>query len=461
MTWRHGVGITLAATALIACEQGDINGVPQCDTPRFIGASLRDNQYNGLSFFADVKVSEADSVKVQYGVTSLDSITPAFAVTSDSSTAFVLGLLPSTRYSGAIIAYNHCGSATSNALAINTKPLPPDLPSYSASGSEPGSGYVVFAAGNYGLVINNSGRVVWYRHFPSGPGLNFQAQPNGRFAARPNGEPGFIEVSPTGEMTRALTCARGLSPRMHDLIALSDGSYWLLCDESRIVDLSSQGAGSVRVTAQTVQHVDPNGALLFEWSPFSSINIDLGILRTEDFTASGINWTHGNAIDLDTEGNVLVSYRNLNELIKIDVHTGQILWRLGGEKSDFAFDDMSSPPFARQHGARTIGTTGVLLLDNLGEPSFSRAERYSLNLVTHRAQLVQQCGYNAGLVAQIGGSAQSLSDSHTLVSFGNGAGVEEYDSTGKVVWKLDGSPGYVFRAQRIHSLYFPGAGDPR
>jgi hypothetical protein len=47
------------------------------------------------------------------------------------------------------------------------------------------------------------------------------------------------------------------------------------------------------------------------------------------------------------------------------------------------------------------------------------------------------------------------------VSYGSGAGVEEYDRLGEVAWKLAGNPGYVFRAQRIRSLYQPGVGDPR
>jgi len=42
------------------------------------------------------------------------------------------------------------------------------------------------------------------------------------------------------------------------------------------------------------------------------------------------------------------------------------------------------------------------------------------------------------------------------VSFGTAGRVEEYDSEGRVVWQIDGNPGYVFRAQRIRSLYNPG-----
>jgi hypothetical protein len=47
------------------------------------------------------------------------------------------------------------------------------------------------------------------------------------------------------------------------------------------------------------------------------------------------------------------------------------------------------------------------------------------------------------------------------VSFGNGDGVEEYDAQGHLVWRVLGDTGYIFRAERIRSLYRPGVGDPR
>lgn len=44
---------------------------------------------------------------------------------------------------------------------------------------------------------------------------------------------------------------------------------------------------------------------------------------------------------------------------------------------------------------------------------------------------------------------------HTLVSFGDGGVVQEYDRDGAVVWEIEGNAGYIFRAQRIRSLYHP------
>jgi hypothetical protein len=337
---------------------------------------------------------------------------------------------------------------------------------YSTVSTAPSPGFVVFAAGSYGLVIDNSGRVVWYRRFPNGPGLNFQPQPNGRYAARPPAAAGetasWMEISVGGDITRTLGCAHGYPPRMHDMIAEPDGSYWLLCDETRTMDLSAQGESPhARVLGTNVQHRGPSGDSLFEWSPFDHFDVDVSILQTVDRTMPVINWTHGNALDVDSDGNLLVSFRNLSEVTKIDTHTGAVVWRMGGKKNQFTFDDVPAPVFVGQHGLRATGVGQLTLLDNLGSPLGSRAERYVVDDAHHAAHMSGAFASPAGLIGQIGGSTQSLAGGHTLVSFGNGNAVQEYDALGNGVWRIVGNSGYIFRAQRIRSLYRPGVGDPR
>ncbi len=65
------------------------------------------------------------------------------------------------------------------------------------------------------------------------------------------------------------------------------------------------------------------------------------------------------------------------------------------------------------------------------------------------------------MTASLGGSTQDLPGDRTLVSFGPAGRVEEYAASGAMVWHIEGNPGYVFRAQRINSLYKPGVGLPR
>jgi hypothetical protein len=397
--------------------------------------------------------------------TAADSVTPAVQSLKDSALVPVLGLLPGRRYTLRTVAYGPGGTAIGDAVDLTTGGLPSDIPKYTASGSDPSPGYVVFAAGMYGLVIDNTGRIVWYRHFPNGPGLNFMAEPNGRFAARPatpdpNDIEPWLELDPLGNITRTLNCALGLQSRFHDLISQTDGGYWLLCDETRTMDLTSNGGVAVaRVTGTAVQHISAAGALLFHWSPFDHFAIT--DLDPADRTGSNVNWTHGNAIDFDVDGNLIISFRSLEEITKINVTTGAVMYRMGGRRNQFTFPDSPMPPFSRQHGARMSGPGVLLMLDNVGNPFESRAERYAVDEVTRTARLMQSYGSTPGVVTQIGGSVQSLPGGRTLVSFGTAGRVEEYDSTGRGVWRIDGDAGYVFRAQRIQSLYKPGVGTSR
>jgi hypothetical protein len=134
---------------------------------------------------------------------------------------------------------------------------------------------------------------------------------------------------------------------------------------------------------------------------------------------------------------------------------------MGGRRNQFTFLDTPVPAFAHQHGVRHDPGGAVVVLDNVGDPAESRAERYVVTDAARTARLAHSHAAVPGVVTQIGGSVQPLPNGRTLVSFGTEGRVEEYDAEGRVVWSIYGNAGYVFRAQRIRSLYAPGLGTAR
>ena len=101
-------------------------------------------------------------------------------------------------------------------------------------------------------------RIVWSYRFPTGPGLNFSAQPDGwYFAVRPRRRRGTSSlggIEPLGTVTRTLASpARGLQPRLHDLIAgwIHGGAAFVLAgqpsDERSGARPARQVAGTVAV----------------------------------------------------------------------------------------------------------------------------------------------------------------------------------------------------------------------
>ncbi len=105
-----------------------------------------------------------------------------------------------------------------------------------------------------------------------------------------------------------------------------------------------------------------------------------------------------------------------------------------------------------------MGAGTFVILDNIGNASESRAERHLVNEMARTARLIHSYGSNPGVTTRIGGSVQPLAGGRTLVSFGTEGRVEEYDAQGRLTWSIQGNAGYVFRAQRIRSLYAPGVG---
>jgi hypothetical protein len=433
---------------------------PLANPPSFDRLAATAGAENVLSAMVTAHLRFADSALVRFGATesgAFDSITPAVTVVGDSARIPVLGLLPGTAYALRVTAYGPRGSTRSDVLKLTTGALPVDLPPYVAGGTDPSPGYVVFAAGGYGMAIDNSGRVVWYVRLADRATLNFEPQPTGRYYTRPTSPSTpspWLEIDPLGNVTRTLGCARGLVARFHDLIARPDGSYWIMCDETHVMDLSSQGGvAAARVTGTVVQHVGRDGSILFDWSPFEHFSIE--DLDPTERTGESVNWTHGNSIDLDPDGNLLVSFRSLNEITGIDTRTGTVLWRMGGRANQFTFAD-PLPPFLRQHGLRVTGAGRLVLLDNLGQPGGSRAERYVVDVPARSARLEGIAAPSPATTAMLGGTAQQLAEGRTLVAFGNGDRVQEFDASGSVVWEIRGDAGYIFRATRIRSLYAPG-----
>jgi hypothetical protein len=422
---------------------------------------------NVISASVEARVRAADSVAVRYRIAGDGAFTQTPAVVPAYGTARipVLGLHAATAYVMQAVAFGSQGTANGGDLYFMTDPLPPDLPAFTASGTDPSPGFVVLAAGMYGLVIDNTGRVVWYYRFPSDPGINFQAQPPGRYLARPPNEfdifpLAWLEIDPLGQVTRFITCRGGGTARFHDIIMLDDGSYWVMCDETRTMDLSADGGSAAAlVTGTSVENVGPDGQLRFRWSPFDDLNVmDLPVVER---TGSQVNWTHGNALDIDDAGNVYLSFRNLNQIVKISRAAGEVAWRLGGPGNEFTFVDGPNPPFARQHGLRITGPGAFVLLDNLGDPAGSSARRYEIDETARTVRLAATYRAQPAVVAALGGTTQPLPGGRVLVSYGSGARVEEYDAAGHVVWRIEGDTGYRFRAQRILSLYQPGVGLPR
>src|SRR5512140_989829 len=100
-----------------------------------------------------------------------------------------------------------------------------------------------------------------------------------------------------------------------------------------------------------VQEVDlVTGALRFEWHSGDHIDPEESYIAPPTKAGAVYDYIHANAIDIDTDGDLLVSARNTSAIYKVDRSSGDVIWRMGGKRSDFAVAPDAS--FGWQHDVR-------------------------------------------------------------------------------------------------------------
>ena len=92
-------------------------------------------------------------------------------------------------------------------------------------------------------------------------------------------------------------------------------------------------------TRSSRRSTSPAGRLLLEWHSLEHIPL------RESYAPVGADWDffHINSVDLDGDGNLLVSARSTHTVYKLD-RSGAIIWRLGGKSSDFEMGAGAASP---------------------------------------------------------------------------------------------------------------------
>jgi hypothetical protein len=118
----------------------------------------------------------------------------------------------------------------------------------------------------------------------------------------------------------------------HDVLPLWNGHTILLVQEQRTVTLTlPPGPGQFTILGDAMVDLDEDFNPVWTWSTFDHLDVDRHPYEFD--VANGYDWTHCNCIQLAPDGNLVLSSRSQNWVMKIDYEGGNgdgtILWRLG------------------------------------------------------------------------------------------------------------------------------------
>ena len=310
----------------------------------------------------------------------------------------------------------------------------------------------------YLMILNNDGSAVFSR-LMNYDCYDFKVQPNGLLTYYDSQAGEFLEMDSSYAVVDHFGCGNDYTTDPHDLRLLSNGHALLLGDDPEDVDMSAiypGGDPDATVIGLIIQELDQNKQVVFQWRSWDHFNI---LDATHwDFTSSYIDYVHGNALELDGDGNILLSCRHMEEVTKIDRQTGAIIWRLGGKNNQFTFIG-DSIHFSYQHAVRRLANGHITLFDNgdFHVPAFSRACEYVLDESALTATLVWQFRHVPDVFGYAMGYVQRLENGNTLIGWGAGnPTVTEVDSAGRTLYEMSFDEGvFSYRAYR-----FPWSGSP-
>lgn len=267
----------------------------------------------------------------------------------------------------------------------------------------------------YGIMENNG--TSYFSVQDNNKGLNFTLQKNGYITYWD--DKNFLMIDSSYSPIDTFACGNGYDADWHEFQITSDGHAFLLAWDVQVIDMSKIVEGGqeyATVEGVVIQELDENKNVVFQWRSWDHFNITDA--EDVDFTTSYVSYVHGNALDIDTDGNILLSCRLMNEITKINKTTGDIMWRLGGKNNQFTF--INDNGFCRQHDVRRISNGNITLFDNgeCHETQVSRAVEYNLDEINKTATLVWEYKHPKNIYSETMGNVQRLSNGNTFINWG-------------------------------------------
>jgi hypothetical protein len=320
------------------------------------------------------------------------------------------------------------------------------------------------------MITEQNGGLVWFHPLPrNDSATNFQVQSyegkpvltwwQGRIIEVGFGE-GEDEIYNTSyQHVATIHAGNGYHADLHE-IRLSGNTAWLDMFDPIDMNLSSiHGAASGVILDSVVQEIDiKTGLVMWEWHALGHIPITES-KKPVSHSSSPWDYVHINSVDPGTGGDVLLSSRSTWTIYDVDLHSGGIRWRLGGEHS--SFKQGSGTQFYWQHDAELQPGGLVSVFDNGSDPPMEKQSRGLLmdpNTSNHTVSLVKQfTNPTKTLLATSQGNTLSLPGGDWLMGYGGLPNFTEYDSSGHVL--LDGTLGK--NVQDFRTYLSPWSGQPK
>jgi hypothetical protein len=297
------------------------------------------------------------------------------------------------------------------------------------------------------MIVDNDGHVVWFDPLTQGA-TDFRVQ---RYRGKPVltwwqgrsvvgiGHGSYVIADDSYRRIATVRAGNGLTGDEHEFLLTPRGTALFTAYNPVPGDLSKVGGPKDgKVLDSILQEVDvASGRVLFEWHSVGHVALGESYWKYRKVKGKWppYDYFHINSIEVEPNGNLLVSARNTHALYEIDHRSGKVLWRLGGKRSDFGMGP--GTVFNWQHDARRLPNGDISVFDDGAFPKLedhSRALILRADTATKKVTLVKAYVSPDKLLALHQGGMQVLPSGNVFVGWGSEPYFTEFAKDGKVVF---------------------------
>jgi hypothetical protein len=399
------------------------------------GRIAPDSDGHGGSFLPSKPFAAGETVTVKTGLNVMGA----------SNGTFSFGVATPAGRIGPI-APPHVPAGAHGIQRFHTAPgLQPPAVQITKRGAPAGLGDI-FVAPQFGpsqdgpMVLDTSGNLVWFHPIPRNMlATDFRVQHLfGKpvltwwqgFVNHGSGRGVDVIYDTSYRPIATVKAANGLQGAdLHEFLLTNNGDAYIIA-----VSPLHRGRSNRPTKDSVVQEIDiKTGLVLFEWHALDHIPLNESFFRPST-RGHAFDPFHANSVDIDRDGNLIVSLRNTWAVYKIDHNTGAVIWTLGSSRSTFRMGPGTRTAF--QHDA-IVNQDGTITMfdDGAGPPAKhkqSRAIRVAIDLRNKTARLVKAYDHSPRLLASFEGGAQPLARGDLFVGWGAQPYFSEFNSRGRL-----------------------------
>jgi len=454
---RKGKIVLLAVVLLFLFSVGlwQLNAVKRIILPlRIADITFFNIPENRLRFKVVVSTNRSSKAYIKYWADrSRDTLYTALSPNDKLKTVFITNTIAQTDYHFMVVGIVGTEEVESKVYSFSTKPIYQAMPYFDLAYSSPKFEknlkdrffltQILTEPGSM-VIIDHKGNIVWYQPFKKATKVTHWTAEHtvmailGAENIPSSGGDEIIEVDLNGKTLFHVKVGKGQMDKMvhHEVRKDEKNNVYAITFDKKIFDLSSVG-GSKRDTVHGdgIVLFNPQGKKIWEWSMLDHLNPlkdSLILQRKKD-------WVHANSVFKDKDGNFLISYRDLNQVWKVQYPSGNVLWKFG-EGGDFSLT--KEELFAGQHAVHTMPNGLFLMLDNGLKRKISRGMAFMLDEKNKKAVSKFIVPLPKDYFSPAKGNVSFLDNQHLLFCLTEPRTFFITDMKGKIVWdlKVGGDP---------------------